>query len=195
MYFLGIPPNRIFFFLQDPQSLKPSATPPPLPSAMGEGGADSKLEENPFAIARPHAKVDPLSLSSSVMFQRQTSFKGFNELQVHSSVIIKMRLMNSNYTNVIILQAQQGNSPFKRQFSLRLAELPSTLERQKMSAATDQTSSSLLADDPVLAKLGLDEDPAAQQPPTLKSTPNSGTGVVKHFRTKVHCTVFPFTLH
>ena len=85
---------------------------------------------------------------------------------------------------MIIFQAQQGNSPFKRQFSLRLAELPSTLERQKMSAATDQqTSSSLLADDPVLAKLGLDEDPAAQQPPTLKSTPNSGTGVVKHFST------------
>ena len=78
---------------------------------------------------------------------------------------------------MIIFQAQQGNSPFKRQFSLRLAELPSTLERQKMSAATDQTSSSLLSDDPVLAKLGLDEDPAAQQPPTLKSTPNSGTGV------------------
>ena len=74
---------------------------------------------------------------------------------------------------MIIFQAQQGNSPFKRQFSLRLTELPSTLERQKMSA-TDQTSSSLLADDPVLAKLGLDEDPAAQQPTTLKSTPNSG---------------------
>ena len=95
---------------------------------------------------------------------------------------------------MIIFQAQQGNSPFKRQFSLRLAELPSTLERQKMSAATDQTSSSLLADDPVLAKLGLDEDPAAQQPPTLKSTPNSGTGVVKHFRTKVHFIPFYFTL-
>ena len=93
--------------------------------------------------------------------------------------------MNSNNTNVIIFQAQQGNSPFKRQFSLRLTELPSTLERQKMSA-TDQTSSSLLADDPVLAKLGLDEDSAAQQPTTLKSTPNSGTVVVKHFRTKVH---------
>ena len=75
--------------LQDPQSLKPSATPPPLRSSgSGEGGADAKLEENPFAIARPHAKVDPLSLSSSsVMFQRQTSFKGFNELQVHSSYL------------------------------------------------------------------------------------------------------------
>ena len=101
--------------------------------------------------------------------------------------------MNSNHTNMIIFQAQQGNSPFKRQFSLRLTELPSTLERQKMSA-TDQTSSSLLADDPVLAKLGLDEDSAAQQPPTLKSTPNSGTGVVKHFRTKVHFIPFYFTL-
>lgn len=140
--------------LQDPQSLKPSATPPPLPSA-GESGADLK-EENPFAIARPHAKVDPLSLSlsSADMFRRQTSFKGFNELQ-----------------------AQQGNSPFKRQFSLRLTELPSTLERQQMSAALQPESSSssgILADvDPMLAKLGLVGPESAQQPPTLKSTPNS----------------------
>ena len=93
---------------------------------------------------------------------------------------------------MILLQAQQGNSPFKRQFSLRLAELPSTLERQKMSATSDQTSSSLLADDPVLAKLGLDEDPAAQQPPTLKSTPNSGTG--SQTRQGQKYTVFPFTI-
>ena len=67
---------------QDPQSLKPSAAPPPLSSESAE------KEENPFAIARPHAKVDPLALSSSGaaaasnMFQRQTSFRGFNELQV-----------------------------------------------------------------------------------------------------------------
>ena len=85
---------------------------------------------------------------------------------------------------VDIFQAQQGNSPFKRQFSLRLTELPSTLERQKMSATLQQPSSGggggdqsqssgILADDPMLAKLGLDQD-VAQQPPTLKSTPNSG---------------------
>ena len=36
----------------------------------------------------------------------------------------------------------------------------------------------------MLAKLGLDEDPAAQQPPTLKSTPNSGTGVSQTLQDK-----------
>ena len=82
-----------------------------------------------------------------------------------------------------IFQAQQGNSPFKRQFSLRLTELPSTLERQKMSSTLQQppsggddqstSSSGILADDPMFAKLGLDND-IAQQQPTLKSTPNSG---------------------
>ena len=53
-----------------------------MPSA-GEGS--SEKEENPFAIARPHAKVDlsaSASSGASIMFQRQTSFKGFNELQV-----------------------------------------------------------------------------------------------------------------
>ena len=71
--------------------LKPSQPPPPI----------EKADENPFAIARPHA--------TDLMLQRQTSFRGFGHLQV------------------------AGNSPFKRQLSLRLSDLPSTLERQRAS--------------------------------------------------------------
>jgi numb-like protein len=70
--------------------LKP-AQPPPI----------QEVEENPFAIARPHAP--------DLMLQRQTSFRGFGHLQA------------------------AGNSPFKRQLSLRLTDLPSTLERQRAS--------------------------------------------------------------
>lgn len=79
------------------QSMKPVHEPPPVEKA-----------ENPFAVARPH-----VSNPESLMFQRHTSFRGFNQLQ-----------------------AEQGNSPFKRQLSLKLTELPSTLSRQKMDAAS-----------------------------------------------------------
>ncbi len=95
--------------LADPQGLKPSVEKPPLPapseagSAAAPAGAASASEENPFAVARPHA--------TELMLQRQTSFRGFNQLQAN-------------------------NSPFKRQLSLRLGELPSTLERQHQSAVS-----------------------------------------------------------
>ena len=77
--------------LADPQVLKPAAEKPPLPSSDAATGADSEeaarmREENPFAVARPHA--------TDLMLQRQTSFRGFNQLQAN-------------------------NSPFKRQLSLR----------------------------------------------------------------------------
>eukprot|EP00096_Caligus_rogercresseyi_P013493 TRINITY_DN612_c0_g1_i3.p1 TRINITY_DN612_c0_g1~~TRINITY_DN612_c0_g1_i3.p1 ORF type:complete len:588 (+),score=169.78 TRINITY_DN612_c0_g1_i3:129-1892(+) len=81
--------------LSDPQSSKPGA--PAIPAATGAG--NSLLEANPHAIARPHA--------TDLMLQRQTSFKGFNQLA--------------------------GNSPFKRQLSLRINELPSTIERQRLN--------------------------------------------------------------
>eukprot|EP00095_Tigriopus_kingsejongensis_P008971 maker-scaffold334_size202906-snap-gene-1.39 protein:Tk08971 transcript:maker-scaffold334_size202906-snap-gene-1.39-mRNA-1 annotation:"protein numb" len=76
--------------LQDPQGIKPSEEKP----------QPSEKVENPHAIARPHA--------TDLMLQRQTSFRGFNQLQASSS-------------------------PFKRNLSLRLNELPSTLERQRLA--------------------------------------------------------------
>ncbi|XP_059096442.1 protein numb homolog isoform X2 [Tigriopus californicus] len=84
--------------LQDPQGIKPPNERPPLEPI-----------ENPFAIARPHA--------TDLMLQRQTSFRGFNQLQAASS-------------------------PFKRNLSLRLNELPSTLERQRLGHSGLLSSSS-----------------------------------------------------
>lgn len=59
------------------QALKPDATGPPPVEAVS----------NPYAVARPHA--------TELMLARQTSFRGFNQLQA------------------------QAQSPFKKQLSLR----------------------------------------------------------------------------
>ncbi|CAB4060643.1 NUMBL [Lepeophtheirus salmonis] len=85
--------------LTDPQISKPAAH---IPLA-------STVETNPHAIARPHA--------TDLMLQRQTSFRGFNQLA--------------------------GSSPFKRQLSLRINELPSTIERQRLSALPPNGEGSL----------------------------------------------------
>ena len=87
------------------QVLKPSQPPPPV----------NNKEDNPFAIARPHA--------TDLMLQRQTSFRGFTHLQA------------------------AGNSPFKRQLSLRLTDLPSTLERQRTSGLQLSSLDPLNSDD------------------------------------------------
>jgi hypothetical protein len=65
------------------------------------------------------------------MIQRQTSFRGFNQLQA------------------------SGNSPFKRQLSLRLNELPSTLARQHSSLTIDCSNNGASGEG--LDNSGLDE--------------------------------------
>lgn len=69
-----------------------------------------KPSQEPIPVAsveNPFAVARPHA--TDLMLQRQTSFRSFNAL--HAA----------------------GNSPFKRQLSLRLSELPSTLQRQQQS--------------------------------------------------------------
>ncbi len=74
--------------LADPQGIKPGLDKQP--------AVEPSNEENPFAVARPHA--------TDLMLARQTSFRGLGQLG--------------------------QNSPFKRQLSLRVNDLPSNLERK-----------------------------------------------------------------
>ena len=75
-------------------------------SNASESGGHATAERNPFAIARPHA--------TDLMFQRQASFRGFG----------KAGALNGGPGNKLT-----ENSPFKRQLSLRISDLPSTVER------------------------------------------------------------------
>ena len=116
--------------LVDPQVLKPSHEPIPVNPV-----------ENPHAVARPHA--------TDSMILRQTSFRGFNQLQ---------------------------NSPFKRQLSLRLNELPSTLARQQETYSNTSISENNNSGSTGLDNDGLEEilkkpDPAL---PTNSGVASSG---------------------
>ena len=66
--------------------------------------ATASSTEVASAEANPHAVARPHA--TDLMLARQTSFRGFGQLNA-------------------------ANSPFKRQLSLRISELPSTLERQQ----------------------------------------------------------------
>ena len=133
--------------LQDPQMLKPS---PPKPDPdrgggesrlSGSGSFDStggtggtgggKAELNPFAIARPHA--------TDLMFQRQASFRGFSggasgghAAKLHES------------------------SPFKRQLSLRISDLPSTVERKQAAATSSAQGTECPRNMQIIPKVSLE---------------------------------------
>jgi hypothetical protein len=62
--------STLFFYFLLFQMLKPSLTPPP---------QSAEKDPLPFAVARPHA--NPNNISSAGAFQRQGSFRGFNQLQ------------------------------------------------------------------------------------------------------------------
>ncbi len=79
--------------------------------------ATASSTEVASAEANPHAVARPHA--TDLMLARQTSFRGFGQLNA-------------------------ANSPFKRQLSLRISELPSTLERQQQqqqpAAAADNNN-------------------------------------------------------
>jgi len=102
-------------------------------------------------VENPHAVARPHA--SELMLQRQTSFRGFSALQ-------------------------ETSSPFKRQLSLRVNDLPSTLERQKKpdppsaaAAATTTTTTSLV--DPLLEALTSAENDE-KAPPSSAGIDNGG---------------------
>ena len=95
-----------------PPKPEPSAAATGSDAAASEGQASSeaaanKVVDNPFAIARPHA--------TDLMFQRQASFRGFAAPAGGSGSKL------------------HENSPFKRQLSLRISDLPSTVERKQIA--------------------------------------------------------------
>ncbi len=105
--------------LADPQGIKPSNEPPPAPE---------QPVDNPFAVARPHA--------TDLMLQRQTSFRGFNQLQATNSPFKRQLSLRQEYFDIYF------NLPKIPLLAIsRLNELPSTLERQNQSASSSLNNS------------------------------------------------------
>ncbi|XP_059475749.1 protein numb isoform X2 [Neocloeon triangulifer] len=91
--------------LQDPQECKPAEVDPFVPLSPPPTSKEPDVTEPPPVrpVSNPFAIERPHATPS--MLERQGSFRGFNNLS--------------------------NASPFKRQLSLRLSELPSNLERQR----------------------------------------------------------------
>ncbi|XP_063822624.1 protein numb isoform X3 [Ostrinia nubilalis] len=103
---------------------------------------------NPFAVERPHAAPH--------LLERQGSFRGFAHLNNSGSCAVERP-----HAAPHLLERQESfrglaqlnnSSPFKRQMSLRISELPSNLERARAGLASPPRAQPLPAPPALLAK-------------------------------------------